>query len=431
MATPIKMPKLGMTMSEGTVVEWPVALASLVDKGSIVLRIESEKAEIEIEATATGFLRHIYVEVGQTVPCGTLLAALTETVDEAFDAVAFSREHDAPNALASITPAATPPQREASGIAKRTGRSGNRKAVAPAARALAKTLGIDPEPIPGTGPGGRVIRADVAAWAAAREALVEVADGVRLEVPTSGAGDEILLLPGFGTDASVFALQTAVLSERYRVRGVNPRGVGLSDAPEQEAYDPIQQAADAAALIDNAAHIVGASMGAAVAIELALGHPERVRSLTLITPVLDVSPRLAAVLDTWCRLAAESSPATLATALLPWMFADQTLADAHTRDRLHRGLASIVARVPSVVLERYALGLRRWSGSRTQELGRLTVPTSTLAGGADLLAPDTTGITASIPGATSHVAPHAGHALSIEAADVVNQAILSHVAGRR
>ena len=91
MAVPIGMPKLGMTMREGRVVEWPVAPGGRVEKGRPVVVIESEKAEVEIEATATGVLRHVYVPEGETVPCGTLLAAITESADEAFDAAAFQR----------------------------------------------------------------------------------------------------------------------------------------------------------------------------------------------------------------------------------------------------------------------------------------------------------------------------------------------------
>ena len=77
--TPIAMPKLGMTMTEGRVVEWPTPLGARVEKGAVVLVIESEKSEVEIESPAAGVLRHVYVEPDQTVPCGTLLAALTAT----------------------------------------------------------------------------------------------------------------------------------------------------------------------------------------------------------------------------------------------------------------------------------------------------------------------------------------------------------------
>ncbi|NNL84588.1 MAG: hypothetical protein HKP27_03000, partial [Myxococcales bacterium] len=87
------MPKLGMSMEEGRVVAWPLPLGSAVAKGETVLIIESEKAEVEIEATAAGVLRHIYVEPDETVPCGSLLAALTESADSTFDAEAFHAEH--------------------------------------------------------------------------------------------------------------------------------------------------------------------------------------------------------------------------------------------------------------------------------------------------------------------------------------------------
>ena len=83
-ATAVRMPKLGMTMEEGTVVEWRVAPGGRVEKGRVLLVIESEKNEAEIEATASGFLRHIYVSPGEAAPCGALLAVLTGSADEPF-----------------------------------------------------------------------------------------------------------------------------------------------------------------------------------------------------------------------------------------------------------------------------------------------------------------------------------------------------------
>jgi pyruvate dehydrogenase E2 component (dihydrolipoamide acetyltransferase) len=99
MATAISMPRLGMTMEEGMVVEWPFSVGDRVEKGEAVLIIESEKAEVEIEAPAEGFLRHIYVEEGDTVPCGSLLGAITETADEPFDAEAFQSAKAQPEAM--------------------------------------------------------------------------------------------------------------------------------------------------------------------------------------------------------------------------------------------------------------------------------------------------------------------------------------------
>ena len=61
-----------------------------VEKGEILLVIESEKAEAEVEASAGGWVRHLYAEVGQSTTCGALLAVLTETPDEPFDSAAFA-----------------------------------------------------------------------------------------------------------------------------------------------------------------------------------------------------------------------------------------------------------------------------------------------------------------------------------------------------
>ena len=61
------------------------AIGDAVEKGDVVLVFESEKTESEVEALSSGFFRHVYVEADETVPCGTLLAAITDTADEPFD----------------------------------------------------------------------------------------------------------------------------------------------------------------------------------------------------------------------------------------------------------------------------------------------------------------------------------------------------------
>ena len=81
-------------MEEGIVIEWPHSIGDSVEKGEIILIIESEKSEVEIESPGSGVFRHIYVEEGETVPCGTLLGAITETAEEAFDAEAFAKAND-------------------------------------------------------------------------------------------------------------------------------------------------------------------------------------------------------------------------------------------------------------------------------------------------------------------------------------------------
>jgi len=423
MPTPIAMPKLGMSMQEGRVVAWPLPLGATVARGQIVLVIESEKAEVEIEATASGFLRHTYVAVDATVPCGTLLGAIAETQDEPFDAESFRIAHDHPEAprasataapRAAAAPEVAPPH-------------GARKPIAPAARARARELGLDPARVPGSGPGGRVTREDVDAWVARHAHRIEVAPGVALEVPATGRGDSVVLLPGFGTDVAAFARQLPALESSFRVLGVNPRGVAGSDAPPADSYDVARMADDAACAFDGRAHVIGASLGAAVALELALAHPGRVRSLVLVTPFVVASPRLIAVLTAWCRLAAEASPEALASALVPWLFGTATLADERMRSRNVRGLAEIVARVPAATLVRQAAGLLVWSGTRGADLVGISVPTLVVAGGDDLLAPDAAAVARAIPGAGFFLVPGAGHAVALEDYEAVNEAILAHL----
>ena len=437
MAVPIVMPKLGMTMREGTVIEWPVAILEHVDKGRTLLIIESEKAEVEVEAIASGYFRHIYVEAGQTVPCGTLLAALTDTPDEEFDREAFRVAHDRPE------PAPAAAKQPAVGVPAeptRSDRGGRRASVTPAARKRARELGLDDDAVsrvPGTGPGGRVTREDVELWVKQRESRVEVAEGVCLEVAAQGQGDTVLLLPGFGIDISVFARQIPALSESYRVLGVNPRGVGLSDAPETECYEVAVAAADAAAAAGGPVHLLGTSLGAAAALEMALADPGTVRSLALVTPFARAGARLLAVLDAWCALAAEVQPETLARALLPWLFSSRHLADAGRRQRTLRGLAESLARVPAATLPRAAAGLRRWSetwerpDTRKAQLSALAVPTCVIAAGGDLLTPEAATLAEAIPGARCVTIPEAGHAVGLEAPDPVNQALLAHLASVR
>ncbi len=421
----IAMPRLGMTMQEGTLIEWRVQPGDRIEKGQIVVVIESEKTEVEIEATAPGFVRHIYVEPGTTVPCATVLAALTDAPGEPFDAAAFR----AASERGVVRPAAAAPSSvwrapasPAPGALQARGAP-----ITPAARRRAKELGIEAAAVSGSGPGGRVTEEDVEAWAERLRSRVVVRDGVALDVPSQGTGESLLLLPGFGTDVSAFARQIQALAGRFRVRGVNPRGVALSDAPEAEAYTVAEAAADAAALIGRErSHVVGASLGAAVAIELALSHPECVRSLVLVTPFARAGGRLLAVLEAWCTLAAEASPGALAAAIVPWLFSAAFLEDDARRARAVRGLAELVPRVPAATLRRAAAGLRAWSGTRERELGGLKPPTLVIAAADDVLTPHADRVAAAIPGATLVSIPGAGHAVSLESPDAVTHALLAH-----
>lgn len=425
-AVPIGMPKLGMTMTEGRLVAWPVPVGGRVVAGAVVLVIESEKAEVEIEAPAAGVLRHVYVEADRTVPCGTLLAAITPTADEPFDPDAFRAAHDRPERPAAPVAAAA---RGSAGAAP-AARQGPAP-VTPAARALARERGVDTTNVAGSGPQGRVTREDVESYVAARERLVPAGGGVSLEVLAQGAGETVVLVPGFGCDAGMFAPIVPALTAHHRVLGVHPRGIGLSDAPADPAYDLATVGREVLGVAEGPLHVMGASLGAAVAIEMALAAPDRVRSLVLLTPFVTLGARLDAVLDAWCRVAAEASRPALAAVMLPWLFSAEHLADARVRARTARGLAEMAARVPAESLPRYAAGLRAWSGRRAGDLARLAVPALVVTGTEDLLTPDGRDVADAIPGARFLAVGGAGHAVALEASEAVRRAVLEHLERRR
>ena len=76
MASDVLLPQLGLSMTEGAVTAWQKDLGSRVEKGETLFIVETDKAEMEVEATSSGYLTEILVEIGQIVPVGTVIARL-------------------------------------------------------------------------------------------------------------------------------------------------------------------------------------------------------------------------------------------------------------------------------------------------------------------------------------------------------------------
>ncbi|MBX6396339.1 MAG: 2-oxo acid dehydrogenase subunit E2, partial [Alicyclobacillaceae bacterium] len=81
MVTEIVMPKLGMAMENGTVVAWLKQVGEPVEKGEVVVQVQSEKIEYDVESPASGVLIDIVVPEGGTVPYGTVIGYIGE-IDE-------------------------------------------------------------------------------------------------------------------------------------------------------------------------------------------------------------------------------------------------------------------------------------------------------------------------------------------------------------
>ena len=167
MATSIVMPQLGYDMREGTVVRWVKQEGDEVVANEVIAEIETDKAVVEFKPTTGGVLRRIVAGEGEAVPVGELIAV----IGDADEALPEDLGGPAP-AAAPAEPAATPSASQSPAPAAASASTGEVRA-SPIARRLARERGVDLSTITGTGPGGRIVEADVIAAAdAARAAAI-------------------------------------------------------------------------------------------------------------------------------------------------------------------------------------------------------------------------------------------------------------------
>ena len=201
MATPVIMPRLGQSVEDCILAEWKVAPGAAVEEGAVLAVIETDKASFDLESTAAGTVLELFWEEGDDVPVLANVLAVGEEGEDTSD-LRPQKETAAP--VAAVEPAQTPatssdaPAPVAPVAASPIGSS--EAGVSPRAGKLALRLGIDPESIQGTGPGGRVIERDVEAAAAGRPRLsASAAASARetgLEPPARGKGLAGMALAG-------------------------------------------------------------------------------------------------------------------------------------------------------------------------------------------------------------------------------------------
>jgi len=145
----IVMPDLGQTTAEGEILRWLKSPGEKISKGDHLLEVETDKVTMEVESYLSGYLRQMLAAEGQMVSALTPIAVVTDTLDEPLEPLKVE------------TPAAMPTAEPAAVASRATAPSLPGLSVAPAAKALAKELGIDLASVSGTGPGGLITRKDV------------------------------------------------------------------------------------------------------------------------------------------------------------------------------------------------------------------------------------------------------------------------------
>jgi len=162
MATEILMPALSPTMEEGTLAKWLVKEGDTVASGDLLAEIETDKATMEFEAVDEGVIGKLLVAEGsEGVKVNTAIAVLLEEGEDADSAVATpaAAPSEAATTVAKASPAA-PQQTSPAPAAPQTAK-GERVFATPLARRIAADKGIDLSSMTGSGPHGRIIKADV------------------------------------------------------------------------------------------------------------------------------------------------------------------------------------------------------------------------------------------------------------------------------
>jgi 3-oxoadipate enol-lactonase len=253
-------------------------------------------------------------------------------------------------------------------------------------------------------------------------------DGVRLHYEVLGLSSRppVLMIQGLGADKHGWDMQRFVLATKYRVIALDNRGAGRSDKPFGH-YSLEQMADDAMTVLDavgvESAHVVGASMGGAISMIIAVKHRERVRSLTLACTACRNHPWRRELLLSWADRATERGMGAMASEAARWVIGPRSfrrlLPAFGWLGPLAMGRSShaFVAQVRAILATDESLG---------DELSTVTVPALVVVGNQDILTPrgDSEELAERLPNAELVVISGAAHGLMVEHASTFNRVLL-------
>ena len=264
--------------------------------------------------------------------------------------------------------------------------------------------------------------------------FVHADDGTRLYWEEHGAGEPLLMIPGFGCSVEIYCENAPALAQRFRTIVLDPRGAGRSDSP-QDGYTMERYAADCAAVLDaagaGAAHVFGTSFGGMVALHFALGYPQRTRGLVLACTTPGGAAHVAPPAENMLRFMAAShieDPVESTRMRYPLHYSDAYAAD-HDAEIIARSLAT--AHMRPVEAGRAGQLAAVQAHDVAARLGDIASPTLVAHGSDDGVIPVDNGRTlaAGIPGATLRIYDGARHVFFIERAAEFNADVIAFLSG--
>ena len=315
MPVEIIMPKVDMDMSHGTLATWHAAEGEEVRQGAPLFDIETDKAAMEVEAPASGQLRGVLAKPGDKVAVGTILGFICAPGEVLpSPSLVAADAADAPDPVEAVpAPRDARPDSPRDSAASQNLEQGIR--ATPLARKAARDAGIALDAIVGRGPRGRIQHDDVAAHLGAVHLGAAHLEAAHLEAahleagvatgpataaawtpdagPLSvtrrdGSGAPIVLIHGFAADSQSWAPLERHLDRRRGLIRIDLPGHGGSPRRRiggfAELARMIAAAFDQTLPAESSAHLVGHSLGAALAVALADIRGRRIASLTLIAP---------------------------------------------------------------------------------------------------------------------------------------------------
>ena len=226
MVTEVILPKLGQTMEEGAIVEWLKREGDAIQRGEVLFTVESDKATLEVEAAARGFLRQILVPAGQTVPVLSVVALMTKTADEDIDGyqVEGSKVQRLEAEDLTFEPETFEPETATPETLKP---EPGRVFASPRARKLAREKGVDLALVAGSGPNGRIVEKDVVAFLEALPKATPVARRLAEQ-----AGLDLRTVQGTGPGGRI-------TKEDVELALSEVEGKALAQLPVPEAVAPV------------------------------------------------------------------------------------------------------------------------------------------------------------------------------------------------